>query len=267
MQDHFFSNAGGHAVVWAEENSRDAIFDAIRRKETYATSGTRPIVRFFGGQLDKGLCESPDMATDAYAQGVPMGGDIHAAVDASGNALQPRFLVSAQKDVGTEASPGYDLQRIQIIKGWVDADGTTHEKVYDVAGDPHNGATVDTESCAPVGEGFSQLCSVWEDPQFDQAQNAFYYARILENPSCRWSTLQCQAAGVNPFASNCAEQAAVATEFAVAELGASGDVYSKCCIDPATQPFYSPLIQERAWTSPIWYHPKTTALKEGEVPE
>lgn len=247
VQDHFYSNPGGHAVVWAEENSRDAIFEAMRRKETYATSGTRPIVRFFAGDYPTNLCESPDQLATAYAKGVPMGGNI------SGDNI--RFLVSAQKDAGTRYGEGTDLQRIQIIKGWIDSDGQTHEQVIDVAGDPNNNADVDPESCAPRGAGYAQLCKVWQDPEYDTQQNAFYYARVLENPSCRWSTLQCKAAGVDPFSNQCQQQAEVANANAIKNLSAEGDVYGKCCIDPNTEPFYSPVIQERAWTSPIWVKP------------
>jgi hypothetical protein len=251
VQDHFFSNPGGHAVVWAEENSRDAIFAAIRRKETYATSGTRPIVRFFAGPgISEELCESNDMITEAYQQGVPMGGEFSLANAAAEQS--PKFFLHALKDPGTSRSPGTDLQRLQIIKGWVDANGETHEKVFDVAGNPDNGAGVEPESCAPTGAGFASLCTVWKDPDFDAYENAFYYARVLENPTCRWSTLQCQAAGVNPFSSSCKEQAERASLEAHA-AGAEGDVYGKCCIDPAEEPFYSPVLQERAWTSPIWF--------------
>jgi hypothetical protein len=252
VQDHFFSNAGGHAVVWAEENSRDSIFSAIQRKETYATSGTRPTARFFGGAaLDEDLCAAHDMIAQAYQQGVPMGGEFGRVPEGQA----PRFLVSAQKDAGIPGHPGTDLQRLQIIKGWVDADGETHEQVYDVAGNPDNGSTVDPNTCAPVGTGARELCSVWRDPAFDAGQRAFYYLRVIENPTCRWSTLQCQAAGVNPLSENCAVQAAAATELAQTGQGAEGDVFSKCCLDPAAQPFYSPILQERAWTSPIWYKP------------
>jgi hypothetical protein len=251
VQDHFFSNPGGHAVVWAEENSRDAIFAAIMRKETYATSGTRPIVRFFAGtDLDENLCAAEDMIQQAYDKGVPMGGEMTAAGESG-----PRFLVSARKDPGIEGHPGTDLQRIQIIKGWVDADGETHEQVFDVAGQADNGAGVDPDTCAPTGRGARQLCTVWQDPGFDASQSAFYYVRVLENPSCRWSTLQCQGAGVNPFAADCQARADAASAHARDELGASGDVYGRCCLDPEQQPFYQPVQQERAWTSPIWYRP------------
>ena len=248
VQDHFFSNAGGHAVVWAEENSRDAIFNALERKETYATSGSRIIVRFFAGADYPGdLCEADNRIEQAYADGVAMGGQInHGKLTQS-----PRFLVTAAKDAGTARYPGVDLQRIQIIKGWVDATGQSHEKVIDVAGNANNDASVDRHNCATVGSGAAQLCSVWQDPDFDPKQSAFYYARVLENPSCRWSTRQCMAAGVNPFAQNCASQAQHANSNAHAR-GAQGPVYDKCCLDPASEPFYSPIIQERAWTSPIW---------------
>lgn len=250
VQDHFFSNPGGHAVVWAEENARDAIFEGMRRRETYATSGTRPIVRFFGGpDLDANLCGAPDMVARAYAQGVPMGGELE-GLSAD---RPPRFLVSALKDAGLPDHPGTDLQRVQIVKGWVDAEGETHERVIDVAGDADNDAWVDEETCAPTGEGASSLCAVWQDDAYDPAVPSFYYVRVLENPTCRWSTLQCQAAGVNPFAPSCELRALQATNDA-RERGAQGDVYGKCCLDPAEEPFYSPVIQERAWTSPIWIH-------------
>ncbi len=244
VQDHFFSNAGGHAVVWAEENSRDAIFNALQRKETYATSGTRPIVRFFAAEeFADNICDSPTMIEQAYAAGVPMGGELQT------NA--PKFLVSAYKDPGTELYPGVDLQRLQIIKGWVDANGDTHEQVFDVAGNANNGAGVDRNSCAVTGSGARQLCTVWQDPEFNAQRSAFYYVRVLENPSCRWSTRQCMAAGVNPFSNNCATDAQAANERAH-ELGAEGPVYDKCCLREEDEPFYSPIIQERAWTSPIW---------------
>ena len=252
-QDHFFDNPGGLAVVWAEENSRDAIFAALRRRETYATSGTRPTVRFFAGSdLEWGLCSDPQILAKGYAQGVPMGGEIRG----SGTTSRMRILASAQKDAGIPDAPGNDLQRIQIVKGWVDTDGDTHEVVLDVAGFASNGAGVDQQDCKPGGHGSAELCSVWEDPDFDPTQSAFYYARVLENPSCRWTTYQCQAAGVNPFADDCAAQADAADVLAHG-AGATGPVYGKCCLKRAQEPFYSPVIQERAWTSPVWYLPPT----------
>ena len=189
------------------------------------------------------------MMQRAYVNGVPMGAEL-AAPEAS-----PDFLVSAVKDSGTPRWPGTDLQRIQIIKGWLDADGQTHERVYDVAGDTDNGAGVDPNTCATIGRGHAGLCTLWQDPEYQSHEQAFYYARVLENPSCRWSTMQCQGAGVNPFASDCEVQAEAANTLAL-ERGAVGDVYGRCCLDPQTQPFYSPTLQERAWTSPIWLKPR-----------
>lgn len=245
VQDHFYSNPGGLAVVWAEENSRDSVFEAIRRRETYATSGTRPLVRFFAGTYPADMCEDPDMLRNAYAQGVPMGGHL----PPTDGGL--RFLVVAGKDTGTDRYPGTDLQRVQVVKGWVDRDGAARERVFDIAGSADNGATVDPHSCAPIGEGLKQSCVVWQDPGFNAAEDAFYYVRVLENPTCRWSTLQCQAAGVNPLSTACATQAEAATARAQAQ-GASGDVYGRCCLAAAEEPFYSPVVQERAWSSPIW---------------
>jgi len=250
VQDHFEDNPGGLAVVWAEENSRDALFEGMRRKETYATSGTRPVVRVFGGfDLNPALCQSSQRVRHGYGSGVPMGGELSGA-GASG---APRFLIDARKDPGTASHPGTDLQRIQVVKGWLDAAGATHERVIDVAGGA-NGASVDPETCAPTGAGHASLCTVWEDPAFDPAQRAFYYVRVLENPTCRWSTHQCQAAGVNPFSDTCEEQAARANA-AEEEGGAPPEVWRNCCLEPEQEPFYERVIQERAWTSPIWYTP------------
>jgi hypothetical protein len=247
LQDHFVSNPGGLAVVWAEENRRDAIFNAMRGRETYATSGTRPIVRFFAGDYETDLCDDPQALEKAYASGVPMGGILIRTPDDSA----PRFFISAQRDHGTELHPANPLERIQIIKGWVRADGTTHERVVDVLGSETEGLGVDMNSCAATAAGQASLCSVWEDPDYSEGESAFYYARILETPSCRWSTLQCQAANVNPFSESCSTQADVANELANAQ-GNSGDLYGICCTNPERDPFYSPTIRERAWTSPIW---------------
>jgi len=221
--------------VWAEENSRDALFEAMRRRETYGTSGPRMEVRFFGGWgLEDGLCEATDFAARGYAQGVPMGGDLP---ERSG-AGAPRFAVWARKDAGTPDSAGTSLQRIQIVKGWVER-GEPRERVLEVAGDPDNGADVALDSCEPRGPGFDALCSVWRDPEFDPAAPAVYYARVVENPSCRWTRHVCNAAGVV-----CSDPASVP------------DGMQACC-----DPDVPRTIQERAWTSPIWYTPSEEARR------
>ncbi|MCB1845179.1 MAG: DUF3604 domain-containing protein, partial [Halioglobus sp.] len=137
----------------------------------------------------------------------------------------PRFLVAAAADPGTVAHPGMPLQRLQVIKGWADASGNHHQAVYDVAGDANNGASVDLQTCQPRGEGFAQLCAVWQDPQFDPAVPAVYYVRAVENPSCRYSARQCLELPAELRPADCAS------------------------------PFFQPVIQERAWTSPVWYSP------------
>jgi hypothetical protein len=241
IRSNLDTNPGGLAGVWAEENSRDALFAALRRRETFATSGTRPVVRFFAGTLDGVRCDDPEFVARAYATGTPMGGELGTVRGKK----SPRFAVWAMKDPGTATAPGTDLQRIQIVKGWVDADGVTHERVVDVAGDAANGAGVDPATCEPTGSGAAELCAVWEDPEFDPAERAFYYARVLENPVCRWSTRVCKQAGIDPFAPDCAAQAASQPDLA------------DCCLPGPGHPFLSPTIQERAWTSPIWYRPDT----------
>jgi hypothetical protein len=139
---------------------------------------------------------------------------------------------------------GTDLQRIQIVKAWIDADGAAQERTVDVVGDGANGASVDPATCEPTGTGAPELCTVWEDPDFVPSERAFYYARVLENPVCRWSTRVCKDHGVDPFATDCAAQAALAPAFA------------DCCLAGSGDRFLSPTVQERAWTSPIWYRPE-----------
>jgi len=242
-------NPGGLAVVWAEENSRDALFAGLARRETYATSGTRPIVRFFAGGLRGVKCGASDYLERAYEGGTPMGGEIGAVR----GGRSPRFTVWAAKDPGSATRSGTDLQRVEIVKGWVDADGATHEEVFDVAGGD-TGATVDQTTCTPVGTGAHELCANWTDPDFDVTQHAFYYVRVLENPTCRWSTLVCKAEGVDPFAPDCAAQAA-----------AQGGALADCCLGEGNDAFLSPVIQERAWSSPIWYRPEAIAAVRGGV--
>jgi hypothetical protein len=239
------ANPGGLAVVWAEENSRDAVFAAMRRREVYATSGTRPIVRFFGGRHPRLKCGSDEFVESAYRGGTPMGGEVGPVL----RGQSPRFAVLVTKDPGTPGVPGTPLQRVQIVKGWVDAGGQTHEQVFEVAGDPDNGASVDPDTCATSGPGFDSLCAVWQDPSFDRSQRAFYYARVVENPICRWSRRLCNAAGID-----CAVPATIP-----AGMG-------ECC-NPA-RPI---TIQERAWTSAIFYRPDAIArvkakVRYGELP-
>lgn len=214
------SNPGGIAGVWAEENSRDSIFDAMKRRETFGTTGPRITARFFGGwDYPDDLCGDPELVSRGYAGGVSMGGDMPERMS-EGQA--PKFVVSAMRDIGTPEHPGGLLQRAQIVKGWVGEDGEFHQAVYDVAGGA-NEATVDLDTCQPRGVGHNNLCEVWTDPDFDPETNAVYYARVLENPSCRWSTIQC-------------------LEQPEGNKNAS-------CDDPRV----AQTIQERLWTSPIWY--------------
>lgn len=230
LPDHIEFNPGGLAVLWAEQNTRSSLFAAMRRREVYGTSGPRIVVRFFGGwDLPDDLCGRPDLAATGYAHGVPMGGRL---VATGPGRSPPIFAVSALADPGVGDSTGTPLQRVQIIKGWVD-DDTSYERVYEVAGDPDNGARVDPDTCEAVGAGASSLCGVWRDPDFDPAHLAFYYARVIENPTCRWSQRLCLAAGVR-----CEDASTI------------GDGLEDCCSDR-----HRPIIQERAWTSPIWYQP------------
>lgn len=243
------NSSGGHSVAWAEENSRDSIFEALKRKETYGTSGTRPIVRFFGGwNFPDDLCTT-NFVPSGYESGVPMGGDLPTP---SPGAAGPRFIVAAWMDdfVGTP------LEQIQIVKGWVEPDGTTAETVIRVAGVPGNPARPQdgvTPRCEPLPPlGADQLCGVWEDPDFDRDQPAFYYVRVLERPVCRYSTHICREVGLDPFD---LEGCTTALDLLREKRPAVAAAHAACCSDQTTTPFVQPAIQERAWTSPIWYTP------------
>lgn len=214
-------NPGGIAGIYANENSRSALFEAMRRRETFGTSGPRITPRFFAGwNLDTSLCQSSDYLAQAYENGVPMGADLPPSP--AGAKQSPVFVASANRDPRDE---GNLLQRIQIIKGWIDGEGRTQQAVYDVTGLNKGDATVDPLTCQVSGQGFAQLCASWQDPDFDPAMSAVYYARVLENPSCRWSHYDC--------------------------LTLPKDQRPPSCSDPEL-PWQ---IQERAWTSPIWYQP------------
>ena len=217
-------SAMGLAGVWAEENTRDSLFEAMRRKETYATSGPRISLRFFAGwQYPDNLLEQDDLVEQAYQHGVPMGAELQASAKDQGS---PVFAVWAVKD-----PQGANLDRIQIIKGWVDSEGLSHEQVYNVAASDGRvinpivgqlepvGNTVDAATATysnSIGDG--QLAVLWQDPSFDASQQAFYYARVLEIPTPRYSTFDAKTLGIQPS-------------------------------DPVS-------IQERAISSAIWYSAK-----------
>jgi hypothetical protein len=263
--DNEFFSPGGLTAVWAEENARPAIFDAFRRKETFGTSGPRIVVRMFGGwEYAAELCDADDLAAQGYTGGVPMGGTLGPRVGSGG----PRLVVLARQD-----PIGLPLQRIQIVKGWLEG-GEYQVQVYDVAGDPNNGATVSLDSCEPSGAGDADLCNVWEDPDFDPAERAYYYARVLENPSCRWTTLQCAAAEYDcndwdfeacqtlkrdeqrsNYTCDCCDPAsglnqAFCESVDCSEPSRISKDLEACCAEDHRRS-----IQERAWTSPIWYDP------------
>jgi len=216
--------ASGYAAVWAEENTRDALFAAMKRKETYATTGPRMTVRFFGGweyKTDDAL--KPDFARIGYSKGVPMGGDLTHAP--KGKA--PTFLIRAVKD-----PDGANLDRVQVIKGWHDKNGELHEKIYNVAlsngrKEDWRGKVKSVGSTVDVGDasytnsiGDSELAVVWSDPYFDKDELAFYYLRVLEIPTPRWTAYD-------------------AKFFELKDI-----------------PDEVPMVtQERAYTSPIWYSP------------
>jgi len=218
--------ASGYAAVWAEENTRASIFDAMQRKETYATTGSRITVRFFGGwEFDDNDADTRLPAKAGYAKGIPMGGELAAAPE--GKTI-PTFLVAALKDPLSG-----NLDRIQIVKGWMDSKGELHEKVYDVVWSddrkpdsktgklPSVGNTVDVANATWTNTiGATELITVWKDPEFDARQSAFYYVRVIEIPTPRWT----------------------AHEAKYYEIEMPKEV---------------PMITtERAYTSPIWYKPK-----------
>jgi hypothetical protein len=216
--------ASGYAAVWAIENTREALFDAMERRETYATTGPRMIVRFFGGwDFAPEDAHNRLPAALGYSKGVPMGGDLRAPPEGKA----PTFLVAALKD-----PIGANLDRYQIVKGWMDAEGRLHEKVYDVAWSGERQPDPATGRLPPVGNtvdvaratwtntiGAPELIAVWKDPDFDPNQRAFYYGRAIEIPTPRWTAYDASRLGVEPL--------------------------------PGT----TMTLQERAYTSPIWYTP------------
>jgi Protein of unknown function (DUF3604) len=215
--------ASGYAAVWASENTRKSLWDAMKRKETYATTGPRMTVRFFGGwDFDSKDAKSHNLAKAGYGRGVPMGGDLSPAPAGK----SPTFLLAALKD-----PMGANLDRVQVVKGWMDAKGNLQEKVYDVAwgGErkpgtdgklPAVGNTVSLSEATYTNTiGASELATAWKDPDFNSALKAFYYVRVLEIPTPRWTLYDAVRYGVK--------------------------------MDPKV-----PMVeQQRAYTSPIWYTP------------
>jgi hypothetical protein len=199
--------AAGLAGVWAEENTRESTFDALARKETFATSGPRISLRFFGSfDYSADMMDGTDFLAQAYARGVPMGGTLArpSSPGESGTADSgPAFAIWVARD-----PEGANLDRLQVIKGWVDASGASHEKIFNVALSdgrragadgkvPPVGNTVDTASASYTNTiGASQLSAFWQDPEFDPEQEAFYYARATEIPTPRWSTYDAARLGV-----------------------------------------------------------------------
>ena len=210
------ANPGGLAGVWAVENSRDAIFESLRRKEVFGTTGTRIKPRLFAGwSFAENACEMNDKAAHGYERGIPMGGDLR---DRPSGAA-PQLLVSALQDPDAA-----QLQKLQVIKGWIDAGGQARYKVFDVAGQENNEGEINLKTGVWSGTGSASLCTVFEDPEFDPAEASYYYLRAVEVPTLRWSWAQCIALPEDERPDACNNDA------------------------PKT-------IQEMAWTSPIWYLP------------
>jgi hypothetical protein len=221
---HFKTLAAGLAAVWATDNTRESIWDALNRKEVYATTGTRMAVRVFAGwDFEEPEVQRPDFAKAGYLRGVPMGADLRDAPDGKA----PTFMIRALRDVD-----GANLDRVQIVKGWLDADGELHEQVYDVLCSDDRAITEEHRCDKPVGNtvdvekatytnsiGDALMLAYWKDPAFDPKQRAFYYVRVLEIPTPRWTTYDAVFFGV------------------------------------ALPEGVPPTQQERAYTSPIWYTP------------
>lgn len=208
-----YRNPGGLMGVWATQNTRDDLFDAMQRREVFATSGPRIAPRLFvGATIPENACDG-DIAAIGHASGVPMG----SAITVGPESESPRFLAAASADPN-----GGALQTLQVIKVWQGAGDAFHQAVYNVAGDRDKNVAVDTTTCEPPSAGHRQLCATWQDPAFNADDNAAYYLRVLETPSCRWHWRQCLLFPEDARPTVCDETALPRT------------------------------IQERAWSSPVW---------------
>jgi len=246
----FSNNPGGITAVWAEENTREAIFAALQARRAYATSGPRIEVRTYGSReaFPSDFCarleagESP--VEDGDVNAVAMGSVL--PDDADGGA--PSFAAWALQDAGGSV-PGAPLERIQIIKGSVDAEGVAVTRVLDLAGKADDPQPAADCSITTAGRP-EQLCVTWTDPEFDPAEDAYYYVRVLEQPTCRWNTLQCLERSVDcdqldPAAGTFSEESGWSSWEGCCDIEGEAGSFS------GTNRF--DVIQERAWTSPIWY--------------
>ncbi len=214
------NSPGGLIAVWAEENSRGPLFEAMQRREVYGTSGPRMAVRVFAGpDVPDDLCAGGNFVARGDASGVPMGGELAAT---PGDDM--KIAVLAERDIGTDSSPGRGLERVQIVKGWLDDQGEPRVEVFDAAVTDAPGS-VDETTCEVAGQGSDTLCTVWTDDAYDPTRPAWYYAKVLELPVCRWSWRDC--------------------------LSLPEAERPEVCDDPETQR----TIRERAWTSPVWSTP------------
>lgn len=259
LPDQLYYSGGGLVGVWAEENSRPSIFSALTRREVFGTSGPRITPRtYIGWDLPTDACERGAIDWSQLTDGVPMGGEL-AADQISGHGGPPTIFVQASKDPGTAEHPGAPLERIQLIKGWIDADGQSQNTVLDVATSSTPPFRELPLSCGEPQGGASTLCAQFTDPTWDPSQHAYYYFRVLEVPTCRWSTAQCLAADFDcanperPLDLTCcrSELGLFEPNCMQVDCAAEASDHPTCC----SARMVEPRIRERAWTSPIWIRP------------
>ena len=221
LLDDPYYGPGGLAVVWAESNQREDIFAAMQRRETYATSGPRIQLRWFAGDYDASICDQPNRTEIAYANGVPMGGMLTAPTS------PPVFYIDAVRDPGDGLHEGYNLAAIDIVKV---TPGATNEEIVVHTINAAVTQPVNLQTCEVPDHGVARICSTWQDSDYSPNDNAAYYARVREVPSCRWTGWQCRNIDCSATVS---------------------DEYASCC-----DPTVARTLQERAWSSPIWVGPR-----------